>query len=92
MSFSKQYEIELFVKSAHVSGNKKCKGLRNVTFLTIFPKIYPPCMFDCVLNASLNLDVNKVCFDEKPLSLILIKNKQKIKVLLNCTDVISVKQ
>ena len=47
-------------------------------------------MFDCVLNAPLSLDVNKVCFDEKPISLIRMKNQQKIKVLLNGTDVVNV--
>ena len=75
---------------AHVSENKKCKGVKNVTFLIIFPKISPSYMFDCLLNAPLSLDVNKVCFDEKPISLIRMKNQQKIKVLLNGTDVVNV--
>ena len=38
-------------------------------------------MFDCVLNTPLSLDVNEVRFDEEPISLIRIKNRQKIKVI-----------
>ena len=33
-------------------------------------------MFDCVLNMSLGLDVNKVYFDEEPISLMRIQNHQ----------------
>ena len=47
-------------------------------------------MFDFALNTSLALDVNEVCFGEKPISLILLKNQQKIKTLLNGTDVVTV--
>ena len=49
-------------------------------------------MFDCILNISLALDVNEVCFGEKPTSLIHMKNQQKNKALLNGTNVISVGQ
>ena len=34
----------------------------------------------------LSLVVNEVCFDEEPVSLIRMRNQQKIKALLNGTD------
>ena len=49
-------------------------------------------MFDCVLNARLTLCVNKVWVDEEPISLIRMKYQQKIKVLLNGTDIVNVEQ
>ena len=39
-------------------------------------------MFDSVLNTPLSLDVNEFSFDEEPISLICMKNQQKIKVFL----------
>ena len=49
-------------------------------------------MFDCALNKPLALDVNEVCFGEEPISLIRLKNQQKIKASLNGTDVVNVGQ
>ena len=40
----------------------------------------------------LSLVVNEVCFDEEPISLIRMRNQQKIKALLNGTDVVNVEQ
>ena len=39
-------------------------------------------MLHCVLNKPLALDVNKVCLGEEVLSLIRMKNQQKIRALL----------
>lgn len=47
-------------------------------------------MFVCVLNMHLGVVVNEVRFDEEPA--ISIKNQQKMKALLNGTDVVSVEQ
>ena len=49
-------------------------------------------MFDYVLNTSLSLVENKVWVDEKPISLICMKNQRKIKESLNGTDMINVEQ
>ena len=49
-------------------------------------------MFDCILNTPLALDANKVCFGEELMSLIRMKNQQKLKAFLNGTDVVNVKQ
>ena len=43
-------------------------------------------MFDYVLNMLLSLVANKVYVDEEPISLILMKNQQKIVMLLNDTE------
>ena len=43
-------------------------------------------MFDCVLNRSLSIVVNYIWVDEEP----KMKNQQKLKVLLNGTDVLNV--
>ena len=43
-------------------------------------------MFDYVLNMLLSLVANKVWVDEEPISLILMKNQQKIVTLLNDTE------
>ena len=45
-------------------------------------------MFNCVLN----LNVNKVFFDEESISLICMTNQQKIRVFLNDIDVVNVNQ
>ena len=47
-------------------------------------------MFDCVLNTTQDLVVNEVQFDEELISLIRIKNQQKIKALPAATDVANV--
>ena len=49
-------------------------------------------MFSYVLNTPLSLVVNEVWVDEESISLIRMKNQQKIKALLNGTDEISVEQ
>ena len=49
-------------------------------------------MFDCVLNTPQSLTGNEVCFDKEPISLIVMKYKQKIKGLLNSTGVVNVEQ
>ena len=49
-------------------------------------------MFDYVLNTHLSLAVNEVWVDEESISLIRMKNQQKIKALLNGTDEVSVEQ
>ena len=49
-------------------------------------------MFDYVLNTRLSLVVNEIWVDEEPTSLTRIKNQQKIKALLNGTDVVNVEQ
>ena len=49
-------------------------------------------MFDYVQNTHLTLLVNKVWVEEEPISLIHTKNQQKIKALLNGTDVVNVEQ
>ena len=48
-------------------------------------------MFDYVLNTRMSLVLNEVWVDEEPISLMLMKNQQKIE-LLNGTDVVNVKQ
>ena len=49
-------------------------------------------MFDYVLNTPLSLAVNKVWVEKEPISLIRMKNQQKIKALLNGTDVVNMEQ
>ena len=53
-------------------------------------------MFDYVQHMRLSLVINKVSnktrVDEKPISLIRKKNQQKIKALLDGTDVVNVEQ
>ena len=49
-------------------------------------------MFDCILNTPLALDAKKVCFGEELMSLIRMKNQQKLKAFLNGTDVVNVEQ
>ena len=53
-------------------------------------------MFDYVQNMRLNIVTNKVSnkirVDEEPISLIRTKNQQKIKALLDGTDVVNVEQ
>ena len=52
-------------------------------------------MFNYVLNTHLSLVVNKILVnwvDKERISLICMKNQQKIKVLLNGTDAINVEQ
>ena len=34
-----------------------------------------------------SLDVNKICYDEKPVSLMWVKNLEKVKALLSSVDV-----
>ena len=41
-------------------------------------------MFDCILNTPLSLVVNKVCFDEESISLIRMKNQQKVNEHYRC--------
>ena len=47
-------------------------------------------MFSYVLNTPISLVVNEVWVDEESISLIRMKNQQKIKALLNGTDEVSV--
>ena len=47
-------------------------------------------MFNFVLNTRLSLVVNEVWVDEEPISLIRLKNQQKVKALVNDTDVVNV--
>ena len=53
-------------------------------------------MFDYVQNMRLSLVTNKVSnktrVDEEPISLIRTKNQQKIKALLDGTDMVNVEQ
>ena len=49
-------------------------------------------MFDCILNTPLALDVNEFCFGGVQILLIRMKNQQKIKLLLNYTDVVNEEQ
>ena len=49
-------------------------------------------MFYYVQNTHLTLLVNKVLVEEEPISLIHMKNQQKIIELLNGTDVLNVEQ
>ena len=49
-------------------------------------------MFDYVLNTRLSLVVNKIWVDEEPISLIRMKNQQKVKVLLNSSGVVNAEQ
>ena len=53
-------------------------------------------MFDYVQNMRLNIVTNKVNnkirVDEEPISLIRTKNQQKIKALLDGTDMVNVEQ
>ena len=53
-------------------------------------------MFDYVQNMRLNIVTNKVSnkirVDEEPISLIRTKNQQKVKALLDGTDVVNVEQ
>ena len=49
-------------------------------------------MFDYVLNTPFSLVVNEAWVDEEPISIMRMKNQQKIKTLLNGTDVIYVEQ
>ena len=49
-------------------------------------------MFDYVLNMPLNLVVIKVLVDKESIFLTRMKNQQKIKALLNGTDVVNVEQ
>ena len=50
-------------------------------------------MFDFVLSMRLNLVLNKkLWFDEKQISLIRMKNQQKVKELVNGADVVNVEQ
>ena len=49
-------------------------------------------MFDYVLNTPFSLVVNEAWVDEEPISIMRMKNQQKIKTLLNGTDVINVEQ
>ena len=49
-------------------------------------------MFDYVLNMPLSLVVNGVWVDEDSVFQIRMKDRQKIKVLLNGTAVVNVKQ
>ena len=53
-------------------------------------------MFDYVQNMRLNIVTNKVSnkirVDEEPISLIRTKNQQKIKALLDGTDMVNVEQ
>ena len=49
-------------------------------------------MFSYVLNTPISLVVNEVWVDEESISLIRMKNQQKIKALLNGTDEVSVEQ
>ena len=49
-------------------------------------------MFDYVLNTRLSLVVNKIWVDEEPISLIRMKNQQKVKVLLNGSGVVNAEQ
>ena len=53
---------------------------------SLFSKNAQSKMFDYVLNTRLSLIVKEVSVDEKPISLIRLKNQQKIKALLNSTD------
>ena len=49
-------------------------------------------MFDYVLNTPLSLAVNEFWVDEEPISLTGMKSQQKIKALLNGTDMVNVEQ
>ena len=49
-------------------------------------------MFDYVLNIPLNLVAIKVWVDKEPTFLIHMKKQQKIKALLNGTDVVNVEK
>ena len=49
-------------------------------------------MFSYVLNTPISLVVNEVWVDGESISLIRMKNQQKIKALLNGTDEVSVEQ
>ena len=53
-------------------------------------------MFEYVQNMRLSLVINKhsnkIRVDEEPISLIRTKNQQKIKALLDGTDVVNVEQ
>ena len=49
-------------------------------------------MFNYVLNMYLSLVVNKVLVGKELVSIICMKNQQKIKALLNGTDLLNVKQ
>ena len=49
-------------------------------------------MFHYVLNTNLTLVVNEVWVDEERVSLICMKNQQKVKPLLNGTDVVNIEQ
>ena len=46
-------------------------------------------MFHYVLNTNLTLLVNEVWINKEPISLIRMKNQQKIKPLLNGTAVVN---
>ena len=49
-------------------------------------------MVNYVLNTPLSLVVNEVWVDEEPIFLMCMKNQQKVKPLLNGTDVVNVEQ
>ena len=49
-------------------------------------------MFDCILKTPLALDAKEFCFGGESISLIHMKNQQKIKLLLNRTDVVNEEQ
>ena len=64
----------------------KMENFVKIETRSLFSKNAQSKMFDYVLNTRLSLIVKEVSVDEKPISLIRLKNQQKIKALLNSTD------
>ena len=64
----------------------KMENFVKIETRSLFSKNAQSKMFDYVLNTRLSFIVKEVSVDEKPISLIRLKNQQKIKALLNSTD------
>ena len=60
----------------------KMENFVKIETRSLFSKNAQSKMFDYVLNTRLSLIVKEVSVDEKPISLIRLKNQQKIKALL----------
>ena len=80
------------MKQRVLEGYSVHRASKMVLFLKIVDSWNQLIKSNRVLNTPLALDVNEVCFGEDPISLIRMKNQQKLKALLNGTDEVNVEQ
>ena len=80
------------MKQRVLEGYSVHRASKMVLFLKIVDSWNQLIKSNRVLNTPLALDVNEECFVEELISLIRMKNQQKLKALLNSTDDVNVEQ